>query len=303
MVEVTFNIVDDSIPAEALETVFVRVLNEDGTEIEAEGYTDSSGSVVFDLEDETTYWVRCFQRGYYFERRQYAEVDSGEESNEFEIVGQNRVTYLTASDPALCRVGGETLNAAGAPVAGVIFAFSLSNPAAPRIVSGRAMFPSKVIVQSDSDGQVDVELVRGCVYNVHCSGFEDEFFQIMVPDYAYVDIAELLFPYPGSVTPAEDSVSVAAGESTTVEVTALMRSRLEVPYYLEDGTLVSASEFIEVESSDTDVATATWVDGVVGITGVAAGTATISFSLDEDSVSPRIPMPSVSYTPIIVTVE
>lgn len=299
---VTLVVTDDAIPSGApLEGVLVRFYSSDGSVFTTEVETDEDGEVTLDLEDTTTYWVRFFKVGYRFASRLQIEVDSAE-SNTFTVEGIDLTTYPPATDPNLCRISGSVLNAGGSPASGVTFEFLLTGK--PRIVGRRVMVSSKVIVRSDSDGDVDVDLVRNGVYDVVVEGHDDEVFRVKVPDYAYADVTDLIWPYVASLEFSEDTLALAVGDDGTIEVSLVLSSRTTVPYDLDNDDVVQLGDFVTITSSDESVATISIdADGVMTVSAVAAGTATISAELIEGVTSEREPIPSTTLGTVIVTVS
>lgn len=298
---VTLNVTDNTIPTGlALEEVLVRVYSSDGTVFVTEGETDEDGSLSLDLEDATTYWVRFFKVGYRFASKLRIEVDSGQ-GNTFTVEGVDLTTYPPATDPNLCRVSGSVLNAGGSPAPGVTFEFMLTGK--PRVVGGRVMVASKVIARSDSDGDLDVDLVRNGVYDVIVEGHDDEVFRVKVPDYAYADVTDLIWPYVASLTFSEDSLALSVGDTGTVTAVLTLSSRTVVPYDLDNDESVKISDFATITSDDETVATISIdEDGVITVTAVAAGTATISAELVDGATAECEPTPTTTLSSVTVTV-
>lgn len=302
LVATTITITDNAIPTGvALAGIVVRVYNADGTVFITEGDTDENGVLIMELEDGFVYWVRFYGSGYRFNPRLTISVDSGESSNAFAVEGIDLTVRPPATDPNLCRVSGMVLNAAGCAAPGVTFEFVMTGK--PRVVGGRVMVSRKVIVRSDADGDVDVDLVRNGIYDVMVEGHDDEVFRIKVPDYAYVDITDLIWPYVASVSFSENTVTLAAGATTTVDVTLMLSSRTTVPYDLDNGDVAAIGMFATITSSDEGVATISFdEDGVMTISAVASGTATISVELIDGVTSEREPTPTTTLETVVVTV-
>lgn len=304
MVSVTLVVADDQIPANALEDVVVRVFSEDGLTFVTQGLTDADGELVLEL-DEATYWARFFKLGYQFESRLTVEVDAGASSNTFDVEAVDLTILPPSTVPSLCKASGYVRGPDLAPKAGIRLVFSLTGK--PRIVAGQVMVVQDLITVSDEDGWVEVELVRGGVYDCVVDGMDDSVFRVVVPDRTSVALTELVWPYIASLTYSIDDVTVdevevAAGESTTVTATTQLSSGVTTPYELDDGTTRSTASWIHLDIADPTVASFTLSDDVLTITGIAAGTTEITAEVVPDIETERIPVPTRSLATLTVTV-
>lgn len=279
MIPVTFVVGDDSLPSSlALEGVLVRVYSEDGTTFITEASTDIDGRLTIDLPDLTTYWVRFFKVGYAFNSRSTIAVD-GALLNSFDVVARNLTIRVSSTDPNLCRVSGYLLNGSGVPTPNVTMYFMLTGK--PRVVGGRAMLPSKVYATTDKNGFLSVELVRNGVYDVWAAGTDDTVYRAAVPDYANVDITDLLFPMVVTLSIEVPSIVVTKGNSASVVVLAELSSRVAIPYQLDSGDSVSLNSVLSVTVSNASV-TASLKDNTLVVTGQAVGTAEVTLSVRDN---------------------
>lgn len=286
MTPVTFVMVDDALSPVAIEGALVRIYSEDGETFITELTTASDGRATTDLPEDTIYWVRFFKVGYAFDSRATIEVDAAL-LNSFDVVGRDLTTYPSSTDPNRCRITGYLLNAAGVPSQNITLYFMLTGK--PRVVGGRAMLPSKVYTTSNSAGFIDIELVRNGVYDAWAAGSDDEVYRIVVPDYGSADITELLFPELGTLTLSEDTLTLAVGETATVEIEALLTTRVPLPYELDNGDSVSLRSIVDIVLGDTAIASYLVVENTITVTGVAAGTTEITVTELPDKFAIRQP--------------
>ena len=309
MVTITFSVTDDLVPAGALEGVQVRIYSADGTTFITAGTTDSAGQYSTDLTDLTAYWVRFYLPGYAFPSKMIFTANSGLPSNTWDIVGNDIVARPPSIDPNLCRATGQVVGAAGQPVDGITFRFMMTEE--PRVVGGRVVIPNNVIVRTSQLGFIQIDLIRNGIYEVgiegipglELSGYSVPRFR--VPDAASCNFVEMIWSYVSAVTLSTLVASVAVDADVTVTVSAVtLSSGLTVPYDLDCDEEVTRASLLLLESSDTDIATATWSESheTIVITGVAAGSATISVKQAPLTYLPRQPALSETIATITVTV-
>lgn len=255
----------------ALESVTVFVFSEDGDSFITSGSTDSEGQVTFDIPD-ATYWVRFFKAGFAFDTGLSVVVT---EDDEFEVGGENLDTQPPATLDHQCRASGYIIGAAGQFLPDVTFEFKLNERV--RIGGGYATGNAKVLTASNSDGYVEVDLLRNAVYEVVVESYGADVFVITVPDESSTNLTELIWPYLARVDLSTDSVSIDEGDDEDVTVTAVLSSGLSTPYNGISSTVYPRS-VVSASSSDTDVATVSWDEETLTITGVEAGTCDIEFS-------------------------
>lgn len=305
-VSCTFVVADDQTPPGALEDVVVRVFSEDGLTFVTQGQTDEDGELVLELEDDTTYWVRFFKIGYQFESRLTVGADSAAASNTFDVEGVDLTVLPPSTVPELCRASGYVRGADLTPRAGIRFTFSLTGK--PRVVAGQVMVVQDLITQSDKDGWIEVELVRGGVYDLVVSTIEDAVYRVVVPDRTSVSMTELVWPYIYGLTYEIDDAeveSVTLDVDETVELDAFVRlsNGVVTPIELDDGQVFYTDSYVELTTTDPGVVTATLAHGVLTLVGVAAGTTTITAAVREDVETDRLPAPTRSLVTLTVVVE
>jgi hypothetical protein len=299
MTEVTLVVVDDAISPAPLADVLVRIYSEDGDTFITELTTDVDGRVTTDLPEDEVYWVRFFKVGYAFDSRCTINVDSAL-LNSFDAVGHDLTTYPGSTDPNLCRVTGYLLNAAGTPSGNVTLYFMLTGR--PRVVGGRAMLPSKVYTTTNSEGYIDIHLVRNGVYEAWASGTDDTTYRIVIPDYGSADISELLFPELAALELSEDTVNLSVDGTADVEITATLTTRVTLPYTLDNGDSEVLGTYVQTSIADTSVASYLIQDNMLTIRGIAPGSTTLTVAEKPDVFALRQPVDPLLSVSCTITV-
>lgn len=307
LVSTTLVVVDDAVPENPLEGTVIRVFSADGGTFTTQGTTDEDGELVLELEDATTYWVRFFKIGYAFASTLLIEVDSGGTSNIFDVVGENLTVLSPSTVPILCKASGYVCNPALQPKAGVVITFTLTGK--PRVASGMVMVLQDLIVESDEDGWVEVELVRGGVYDCVVAGQDDTVNRVVVPDRSSVSLTELIWPYVVSLnyeyegTPITD-LTLEVGESIDLDAYILLSNGLRTPYDLDvTNEFRDVGDYVTLTISDAAVVVLTLIRGVLTVEAGEAGEADITAEAIGAYVTDRLPEP-VSVLPtlhVIVT--
>jgi len=305
LVSTTFVVSDDAIPPNTLESVVVRVFSEDGETFVTEGETDEGGELVLELEDTTTYWVRFFKIGYRFDSQRTVDVDSGAASNTFDVEAIDLTVLPPSTVPELCRVSGYLRGADLAPKKGLRVTFSLTGK--PRVVAGEVMVVQDVMAVSDKNGWMEVELVRGGVYDCVIDGMDDSVARVVVPDRTSVKLTELIFPYIYGLTyevdgDEVDAVEIAVDETLDVTATVQLSSGVETPYELDDGTEREAGNFVQITVEDPSIASAVLSGSTLTLVGIAAGTTTVTAEIADGVETERTPEPTRSLTTLTITV-
>jgi len=303
-VSVTFSITSKILPAytgDALEGAIVRVFSEDGETFVTQGTTDSDGELVLELEDETTYWVRFFKATYEFPTRLTIDVDSSASSNTFDVEGTYLMEHPPSANEYLCRISGYVRGADWAPRSGIPITFSLTGK--PRVVAGQVMVTTDVIATSDSEGWIEVELVRNGAYDALITGMEDTTVRVLVPDEQSASITDVLFPYALKLEYGTDAVELEVLEEVAVTATVTLSSGVTTPFELDDNDTYTLSQWVTLEVSDKDVIEYVFdEDDNLVITGKGVGVATITATALETLEVSRTPAPTRSLASLTVTV-
>lgn len=220
-------------------------------------------------------------------------------SNGFTVRGQT-FTRPVAADPRLCRASGFFRDVSGRPLANLDFHFiglcqnTDQPPMTPMIVDGDAVLQGgELILRTDANGYLQVDLYRTATYSVLMQGFETDLRSIKVPDAPSVNLVELLFPVVTSVEFSPDPLVLSVNSAIDIDVTILAT----------DGqTLDISKEDLLFRSSDTGVVTVQVVEGKLRAFGVAAGTAEITAERADQSII-TIPEEPTVYAPLSVTVS
>jgi hypothetical protein len=298
MTTTTFSIWDseDQTANTPVTSVQVRLYSSDGTSFVTYGVTDSSGNYVVDVPD-ATYWVRFFKPGYAFPSKLSAAVDASAASNVFDVEAENLEILPPSSASNLCRVSGYVVGAGGQPRQGATIQFMLAD--LKHIVNDRPITASKVSTRSDKYGYVEVELIQGAFYEVVVEGLDDQVFVSQVPKTAAAALVDVIWPYPARVSLSTTTVSMAV-EEVEVSAVLVLSSGVEMPLPV-DAPLGAVSFLLQPKSSDENVATVSLTETTLTITGIAAGTCTVSFTAT-GSYAQRFPALSISFAEINVTV-
>ena len=192
-VSTTFAITDDTKPVgTVLEGVTVRVFSENGETFVTQGTTDADGELVLELEDETTYWVRFFKVAFEFPTKRTVYVDSSEAPNTFDIEGTDLMEHPPSANEFLCRATGYVRGIDWAPRAGIRMTFMGVDR--PNVVADHVIVGGDLVVESDADGWIEVELVQGGSYDVVVQGMDDQVLRVQVPEKQAISITHLIWP-------------------------------------------------------------------------------------------------------------
>ncbi len=189
---------EDTVRREVVKNVVFKVLSEDTQMVFGTFDTDDEGTAGL-LLPPGTYEVRPYRFSYNFGPPRRIIVLPEDEvvpvpipNNDFVFPCQ---TYYAegALDPNLCRATGYFRNPGGGPLAGVALTFTpLFRPI---IVGNAVMMQEKVRAVTHGDGRMEVTLVRGAIYIVDFESYGGvEQHQVYVPDQAWVELSDLIFP-------------------------------------------------------------------------------------------------------------
>lgn len=308
MVAVTLRTVEGAGPQVAVAEVRVRVYSEDGLTFITEGDSDADGQVVLLLDDLTTYWVRFFKSGWRFPTKARIFVDEAQGWMSFDAIGTDLIATPTSTDPTVCRASGQAVSASGVPSSGVVFHFLLTEQ--PTVSDGRIVLQEAVTSKSGPFGKVEVDLLRGAIYEVTMSGrggagLDDFSSEVLVPDSEAVRLSDLLWPYVADVEVDDAPVSLAVGASVELGVAARLSSGIVTPYDFGD-EVRTLGRYVRVIVDDPAVIEHELAveDGVesLTLTARAAGTATVTFEVLEGAEASRLPAVVRTFPGISVTV-
>jgi hypothetical protein len=295
-------VVDDSLVPLPVENVVVSFYDPDTLDLVTTATTDGDGEASVSLPD-ATYEVRSFKRGYAIPVSQIV-VDENADTNVFDTVAENLTALPVATDPRLCRCTGVFVNYENRPTPGVTFrVMAKADPLGqtPKTVDSRLVFSSEMAFQTDAEGKVSLDLIRGGEFYVTFSGEDDTTWLMVVPDRSSANLIDLIFPATVSLDWDQDdapsnAVALAVGEFATVHMSLLFtdfRQRTE-----------ELTKWIQLSNSnDTTIRMGFSNDGsAVLIEALEAGTAEITAELLDDLLPIRVPDYSLTTVPLQVTV-
>lgn len=291
VVSVTFSVTDSS-TSSALESVSVRVYSLDGTSFITAGSTDSSGEVVLSFE-EGEKWIRFYKMGYSFSTFLKANAEEGAI---FDITGTNLVSYPPSTDTSLCRITGYVVGAGGAASSSATVEFKMSPYAS--IVNNRAVVRSKVITYSDTSGKISVDLIRDQVYDVVLEGYDDQVFQIKIPDAPSSDFTECLFPKAGTLSLAS-TLNVTHGQQAEFSLGLTLKSNLSVPYSMENDVKINPEYYIKVGTKSNELSVS-FSEDKLSILASKPGTFTFTLIHNSSNIEKRLPETSTTFKTITV---
>lgn len=210
-------------------------------------------------------------------------------TNYFQVQGQT-FSRPASTDPRLCKASGFFKDVAGRPLADVAIRFINLN--SPLIVDGDGVVGDKVWGRTDEDGYFECELYRNGEYRASMENYDIQLRVVCVPDASSVNLPDLLFPVVVSTVYDPDPIAVAVDATVDVEVTYTDSTGIERTD-LDEGDLIFTID-------DETVASGQIVDGVLRITGVAAGSTTVVAERADTSIE-KLPEPSFTAVTINVT--
>lgn len=222
--------------------------------------------------------------------------------NNFDVWGETFARSVSP-DPRMCRCSGFFRDVAGQPMVGL--PITVINEFAPVVMDGRAVLGSEVVVETDRDGYLEIDLFRYGKYAAWVPGVEisddlDEKRAIafprymIIPDQGSANLPDLLFPVVVSVAFGVPSLALGVLQSTQLSpvVTA------------SDGRVLTGAAGNDViySSSDPSIVGVSTQANTISIVGIAPGTASIQVVRRDQSVI-KIPATPITGQPLTVTVS
>lgn len=305
---VVITVLDTEVSPQPIEGVIVTVYDSVDSVEQAQATTNSSGQAVFTLPGTTgsgiTYEVRAFKLGVRFANPFGIQVQEPVVStNTFNLTGL-LLTLPASTDPRVCRCTGRFLGFDNKPLCGVmvrLFEKGDVGEQVPKIVDGNLISQSAVEYHTDKDGYVHIDLLRTGEYYVSFAGEEDVNWEILVPDQASVNLIDLMFPQPVTLTWDQtvapgNAVSLAVGTTLSVPFTILFSD-------YEVGTRLGHWVRPPVAAQTGIVEVGPFEDPAgVWLSGLNPGTTTISVELQDHLFPIRVPTYSLNASPLTVTV-
>jgi hypothetical protein len=211
-------------------------------------------------------------------------------------------TLPVAASADMCRCSGYFTDVTGKALTDVNISFHPKiEIAEPQIIGGgdnaKAALGRTLNVKTDSTGYIQVDLPRDGEFDVVVGGQENDILHVVVPDASSCSIVHLLWPVILNVT--YDPVSPAAVPlAGTLDVALVLT-------WTSKTTKFDGSAPLIIESSDTDIATATLAgadstDAKLVITGVKAGQATFTVKRRYETGYEIVSRPALAALPSLV---
>ena len=273
-----------------LEGVLVRLLDAQGRLLHSQVPTDALGIASFLLPTEQSpYQVRCYKQSVAFDSPVLIDVEDTLD-NYFTIHGDALVPPI-AKDPRICVAYGYFKDGTNSPFEGCTIHFIPKF--SPLVLDGNAVLKERTLSRTDSEGYLEIGLIRCAKYEVLLEGMEDVTRVVYVPDSVNVNLPDLLFPVVQSVYIEDWAWSLAIGEEHTFVPVVRTSSGLQLR-----GT---ANQDVRWSSSDPDIMACTVTCDKIILRGMAAGIASVQAVRMDNSII-RIPNTPISGQPVEVTI-
>jgi hypothetical protein len=299
---------DDSPGTNPIANVSVSVVDPGTLAVIATALSDVNGRAVFSLPGSvlpgTGYEVRFFKLGVTFRNPAQILVEDPPVSalaNQFDMSG-TLLVLPAATDPRVCRCTGRFMSFSNTPIAGAtvrIMARAESGYQVPKIVDGNIVSAESMALQTDADGFVTVDLVRGSQYFITFSGEDDVVWNILVPDRSSVNLIELIHPAPMQLV--WDPL-VAVGNAVTLAVGATLVVPFTMIFSDYEETGKGAVKWISFLNSDDALADVGFSDGMMSITAKSAGVVNVTTQMLPNLKPTRVPDYSISAPTLVVTI-
>jgi hypothetical protein len=287
--------VNDSTPsANPVAGVVVKILSQNGSQVFSQVTTDASGHAGFLLPSGATYQARFYKFAVSFTNPQlftvYPSPLAPGQSNAFTVIA-TLITPPVPTDARLCTAFGYFRDVTGAPQAYV--EIHIIAEFDPVWVEGAAVVKERVIIRTDENGYVQVNLFRCGHYLCTIQGEEDVTRKLVVPDAPNVNLPDLIFPIVSQIVlNPPGPFTVPHGTEQTVQMTV----------YGSDGeNLRQGIGDILIHSSDPTILSWSLSHAGLIIIGIAPGQAQLTVKRANRSIV-HIPDPGISGQPILVTV-
>jgi hypothetical protein len=277
-------------PFAPIPNVVVKVYDISGVEEVTEGVTNSLGKASFLLPSGTSYQLRFYKFASAIKSPQLITVLPSPSTNNFNVYG-DVFEHPMATDPRLCRASGFFRTSSGAVGRNVDIAFLARF--SPLLLEGSAITTPREVIRTDKNGYAEIDLIRFGQYDAVVEGLEDTRREIHVPDSAWVNLGDLLFPrvvrvdYTGS-----DPIVVPVGTTVTVPV-QVYTSDLRMLEKIDSDVCWAQADSTVVELS--------FNNDSIDIKGLKVGATSIE-AIRRDVTVISIPDPGVAGSPLLVQV-
>lgn len=286
---------DDTPSAAPVEGVVVRVYDETGTTYFTQQTSDANGHVAMLLPSGYAFSLRFYKFQVTITNPQLIEVQDQDlpdsTPNVFDV-NAHVFTPPEATDPRLCRCSGFFRKVNGDPQPSVDI--HIIGKFDPILLEDDAVLNERVSLRTDSDGFIQVDLIRFAEYDVTVEGFEDCLRTIRTPDRPSSNFPDLLFPVVSSIFFGQSPpyTLIVGGTLTLVPSVYSSSGRLL------DGT---AQYDLHWTTSDENVAVLSVTETELVLEGRAAGSVELTAERLDTSIV-RIPDTPIQGVPVTVTV-
>jgi hypothetical protein len=232
--------------------------------------TDADGVAAFSVPAQQ-YEVRMFKLGVLCGSP--IRIDPPDDEVSIFDVSVHVIVDPVSVDPRTCLCTGRFVDVSNRPMSGVTVRVSPKAEQGmqiPETVDGNQVLGGYVrTLRTDQYGKVYAELFRGGEYTVVWSGEDTDIWNFKVPDRSSANLIDLIHPFPMSLEWDQDvapggSVTLAVGETILVPISVLFSDYQTVTEGLE--------KWLQIQNSNSDVASLSLSGGAVSVTGRSAGT-------------------------------
>ena len=281
--------------------VVVAVVDQGTFAVYGTATTGSDGRAAF-LLNGGPYEVRFFKLGVTFQNPQEILVqEPAVTTNKFDFSG-TLLTLPSATDPRCCTCTGRFLNMGNKPIPGAtvrIMSRAERGYQNPTVVDGNVISGEVIGLQTDNDGFVSVDLIRGAEYFITFSGNDEEVWSIKVPDRASVNLIDLIHPAPVSLTWDQTD---APGNAITLAVGAVLDIHFSLNFSDYEVREDKTSLFVTFTNSDDTVMAVGQDSRCITVEGIGPGVAQVTYQAKPNLAPYRIPDNTIVGPALAVTV-
>lgn len=299
---------EDTLGNAPIQGASVAVYNPTTYSLVAQGVSDVNGRASFLLPGSTgsgtPYEVRAFKSGVIFLNPfMVSIVEPPVTTNKFDLEGTPMVLPVSL-DQRVCRCTGRIFGVNNAPIPNASFRISSLIPSGtqmPKVLDGNLISQDSVVVHSNDDGVISVDLIRNGKYYVSFSGEEDVVWPIIVPDRASVNLTDLVHPVPAQLNWDQND---APGDAITIHIGEVYRVGYTLTFsdYSERGLGDGVESNVDVWNVNPDIIDLTYSDFSVYVTGVSIGEGEVTASNSPYLTPTILPTPVLSFNSLRVTV-
>jgi hypothetical protein len=274
---VDFYVNDTTPAANPVAGVVVKILSQDGTLTYSQVTTDADGHAGFLLASGIQYQARFFKFAVSFTNPQYFTVLPSPlapgQSNSFDVAA-TIITPPVPTDPRLCTAFGYFRDITGAPQAYV--EIHIIAEFDPVWLDGAGVLKERVIVRTDENGYVQLNLIRNGHYNCTIQGEEDVVRKIVVPDAPNVNLPDLIFPIVSElILNPPGPYTLTVGEEMPVAMSVIASQGQNLGLGIGD---------VMFKTSDDTVLSYAFSAGGLVLIGVGAGVAQLIVTRANNSI-------------------